>query len=197
MPTAGWFAAWTVLLCCTSALRADGGDLEYPSALRDAYDADDSCWIGMGVTGEYPVAVVPEKWLVGPPPSELSAVTMPTDHWVELLYRGRIVGADGTVLRDYKVTGRADRPKPGTYHVFSKSKKTSNPKEKLRFDLMVRFTRGVTGAPIGFHTIPVTYSGHPIQSEKDLGRAIGMALRGPYWNFYWPWEVWPDIPARI
>jgi hypothetical protein len=85
-----------------------------------------------------------------------------------------IVGADGTVLRDYKVTGRADRPKPGTYHVFSKSKKTSNPKEKLRFDLMVRFTRGVTGAPIGFHTIPVTYSGHPIQAEKDLGKAIGM-----------------------
>jgi hypothetical protein len=85
-----------------------------------------------------------------------------------------IVGADGTVLRDYKVTGRADRPKPGTYHVFSKSRKTSNPKEKLTFDLMIRFTRGVTGAPIGFHTIPKTYSGHPIQSEKDLGKAIGM-----------------------
>ncbi len=31
-----------------------------------------------------------------------------------------------------------------------------------------------TGAPIGFHTIPKTYSGHPIQAEKDLGRAIGM-----------------------
>jgi len=26
---------------------------------------------------------------------------------------------------------------------------------------------------------------------------IGMALRGPYWYFYWPWEAWPDIPARI
>ena len=26
---------------------------------------------------------------------------------------------------------------------------------------------------------------------------IGMYLRGPYWNFYWPWEAWPDIPARI
>ncbi len=85
-----------------------------------------------------------------------------------------IVGADGTVLRDYKVTGRADRPRPGTYHVFSKSRTTSNPKEKLTFDLMVRFTHGVTGAPIGFHTIPKTYSGHPIQAEKDLGRAIGM-----------------------
>jgi cytochrome b-561 len=26
---------------------------------------------------------------------------------------------------------------------------------------------------------------------------IGMAMRGPYWYFYWPWEAWPDIPARI
>ena len=26
---------------------------------------------------------------------------------------------------------------------------------------------------------------------------VGMVLRGPYWNFYWPWEAWPDIPARI
>jgi len=107
MRTAGWFAAWTVLLCCTSALRADGGDLEYPSALRDAYDADDSCWIGMSVAGEYPVPVVPEAWLVGPPPSELSAVTMPTDHWVELLYRGPIVDGDGNdvLIREWGKAG--------------------------------------------------------------------------------------------
>ena len=26
---------------------------------------------------------------------------------------------------------------------------------------------------------------------------IGMYMRGPYWNFYWPWEAWPDIPSRI
>jgi quinol-cytochrome oxidoreductase complex cytochrome b subunit len=26
---------------------------------------------------------------------------------------------------------------------------------------------------------------------------IGLFLRGPYWNFYWPWEAWPDIPSRI
>jgi quinol-cytochrome oxidoreductase complex cytochrome b subunit len=26
---------------------------------------------------------------------------------------------------------------------------------------------------------------------------VGTAMRGPYWNFYWPWEAWPDIPARI
>jgi quinol-cytochrome oxidoreductase complex cytochrome b subunit len=26
---------------------------------------------------------------------------------------------------------------------------------------------------------------------------IGLYLRGPYWNFYWPWEPWPEIPSRI
>jgi quinol-cytochrome oxidoreductase complex cytochrome b subunit len=26
---------------------------------------------------------------------------------------------------------------------------------------------------------------------------IGTYMRGPYWQFYWPWEAWPEIPARI
>lgn len=26
---------------------------------------------------------------------------------------------------------------------------------------------------------------------------VGMVLRGPYWNIYWPWQGWPDIPTRI
>jgi quinol-cytochrome oxidoreductase complex cytochrome b subunit len=26
---------------------------------------------------------------------------------------------------------------------------------------------------------------------------IGTFCRGPYWNFYWPWESWPEIPGRI
>jgi len=26
---------------------------------------------------------------------------------------------------------------------------------------------------------------------------VGMVLRGPYWNIYWPWEAWPAIPGRI
>jgi len=26
---------------------------------------------------------------------------------------------------------------------------------------------------------------------------IGTFLRGPYWQFYWPWEAWPEIPTRI
>jgi hypothetical protein len=26
---------------------------------------------------------------------------------------------------------------------------------------------------------------------------VGTYLRGPYWNFYWPWQPWPEIPGRI
>jgi quinol-cytochrome oxidoreductase complex cytochrome b subunit len=26
---------------------------------------------------------------------------------------------------------------------------------------------------------------------------IGTFARGPYWNFYWPWQAWPEIPTRL
>ncbi|RPJ69258.1 MAG: cytochrome B6, partial [Acidobacteria bacterium] len=26
---------------------------------------------------------------------------------------------------------------------------------------------------------------------------VGMLMRGPYWQLYWPWEAWPEIPSRI
>ena len=26
---------------------------------------------------------------------------------------------------------------------------------------------------------------------------IGTFLRGPYWNFYWPWQAWPEMPVRF
>ncbi|MCK5331075.1 MAG: cytochrome B6, partial [Candidatus Marinimicrobia bacterium] len=26
---------------------------------------------------------------------------------------------------------------------------------------------------------------------------IGTFLRGPNWNFYWPWEAWPEMPTKI
>jgi hypothetical protein len=44
---------------------------------------------------EVGVPVVPEIWLVGPPPSDLSAVTFPVDHSVHLGFAGRIVDSDG------------------------------------------------------------------------------------------------------
>jgi quinol-cytochrome oxidoreductase complex cytochrome b subunit len=26
---------------------------------------------------------------------------------------------------------------------------------------------------------------------------LGTFCRGPYWQFYWPWEAWPEIPGRL
>lgn len=26
---------------------------------------------------------------------------------------------------------------------------------------------------------------------------IGTFMRGPYWNFYWPWESWPEMPRKF
>ncbi|MFC1633836.1 LamG domain-containing protein [Planctomycetota bacterium] len=73
--------------------RAEEGAFEYPCYLIDAFDADNSCWEGMDAEGNYrgPIRVIPERWLVGPPPSEKSGVTLPPDHWVDLQFRGRIV----------------------------------------------------------------------------------------------------------
>jgi quinol-cytochrome oxidoreductase complex cytochrome b subunit len=26
---------------------------------------------------------------------------------------------------------------------------------------------------------------------------VGTFMRGPYWDFYWPWEQWPQTPAKF
>ena len=26
---------------------------------------------------------------------------------------------------------------------------------------------------------------------------VGMVLRGPFWQIYWPWQAWPEIPTRL
>ena len=106
MRTLAWFAVWVVLLAGVSAAGAAEAVFEYPAGVLDLYDADDSCWVGMGSGGEYPVPVVPSQWLVGPPPSEQSAVTIPVDHWVDLLFSGRIL-TDGEDDLELTESGKA------------------------------------------------------------------------------------------
>lgn len=80
---------------------AEEGAFEFPCYLVDAFDADNSCWEGMDADGNYrgPIRVIPEQWLIGPPPSGKSGVTLPPDHWVELQFRGRIVdGPDNDIF---------------------------------------------------------------------------------------------------
>jgi RNA polymerase sigma-70 factor (ECF subfamily) len=66
---------------------------EYPSSLVAAYDADNSGWEGRGIRSRG--FVVPEQWLVGPPPSRITAVSLPTSHWVELEFSGEIINGPG------------------------------------------------------------------------------------------------------
>ncbi|GAG36443.1 unnamed protein product, partial [marine sediment metagenome] len=69
--------------------------LEYPYYLLDVYNPDEDCWKGMDIDGRWPVPVLPEQLLIGQPPSALSGVTIPADHWVELKFRGKIIDGPG------------------------------------------------------------------------------------------------------
>lgn len=84
-----------------------------------------------------------------------------------------LIRADDTVVARYPVVGRWDRPRAGTYHVFSKSPVAFNPNSKVTFHHMVRFTYGPdTKSPIGLHSIPRYYDGKPMHSVAQLGLAI-------------------------
>ncbi|MCU0264780.1 MAG: L,D-transpeptidase [Actinomycetia bacterium] len=110
-----------------------------------------------------------------------------------------VVDADGTVLRDYPVTGRPDRPKPGTYRVYSKSTASvSATQPRVTFRWMVRFAYGET-ARIGFHDIPRWASnGRPIQDVEDLGDPIGRGgcVRQSSSNAEWLFG-WADVGTTV
>jgi lipoprotein-anchoring transpeptidase ErfK/SrfK len=77
------------------------------------------------------------------------------------------------VVGRYPVVGRWDRPAKGTYRIFSKSERSSNPNSKVTFDHMVRFTYGPdTKSAIGFHSIPRYYDGTRMHPESSLGLPI-------------------------
>lgn len=78
------------------SLDAQEGAFEYPYYLLDSYNPDGDSWSGMDPNGHWPVPVKPEELLVGEPRSlNVSGVTIPIDHWVELLFRGEIVDGPG------------------------------------------------------------------------------------------------------
>ncbi len=78
-----------------------------------------------------------------------------------------LVRDDGAIERTYRVSGKRNTPRPGTYQVFSKSEKAfSTGGVTMRY--MVRFTYGRTMA-IGFHDIPRDRRGRPLQTAAQLG----------------------------
>ena len=80
-----------------------------------------------------------------------------------------LVDADEQVLRTYRVSGSAlDNLDPGTYEVFSRSRNAVGIDDSGTMEFFVRFTRGPSGAAIGFHSIPVD-DGASVQTVAQLG----------------------------
>ncbi|MHC4657436.1 MAG: RNA polymerase sigma factor [Planctomycetota bacterium] len=68
---------------------------EYPYQLLDAYDPDGDGWQGYKGRDALLIPIIPEKWLVGAPRSNQSAVVLPVEHWIELKFGGKIVDGPG------------------------------------------------------------------------------------------------------
>ena len=81
-----------------------------------------------------------------------------------------LVGADGSLVDTYLVSGRVGTPAPGRYRVFSKSVYAWSFTPGVTMKHMVRFARGQSGAAIGFHSIPNDPQAVPIQTEDELGQ---------------------------
>jgi len=86
----------TLLLSAAGPVAA-GTAFEYPCYFVDAYDPQGEGFYGMAEDGHWwpLVPADPNKWLVGPPPTMYTAVALPTDHWVELQFRGPIIDGPG------------------------------------------------------------------------------------------------------
>lgn len=73
------------------------------------------------------------------------------------------------VRRTYLASGSlSDNLDPGTYDVYSRSENAVGIDDSGTMKFFVRFTRGDTGAAIGFHDIPVD-EGKPVQTVAQLG----------------------------
>lgn len=80
-----------------------------------------------------------------------------------------LVEDSGLLVRDYQVSGRANTPRAGTYHVFSKSPLAWAGYGGVTMEYMVRYTWGNTMA-LGFHSIPKRPNGTFLQTEAELGQ---------------------------
>ena len=132
---------------------------------------------------ETPTLPPPPQPTTSPPPTAAPAGSgsagVPADSgsgrravYSKSLQRVWLIESDGSVLRTYRVSGRMDQPRPGTYSVWSRSATTcsrSSPDVCMRW--MVRFAYSFRGDNIGFHEIPQR-KGVPLQDESQLGQAL-------------------------
>ena len=80
-----------------------------------------------------------------------------------------IIEADDSVVDTYLVSGREGVPDLGVYEVFFKSEIAYAGHDGITMRYMVRFAYAESGLAIGFHSIPNTAGGEPLQTEEQLG----------------------------
>lgn len=101
-----------------------------------------------------------------------------------------VVDGKGRVIRQFKTSGRVDKPRVGTYRVFSKSLRGSNPSYGVTFRYMIRFTYGRSAA-IGFHSVPRYRDGTLMHPLSQLGLPVGAGgcphLAGPDARWLYSW----------
>lgn len=79
---------------------------------------------------------------------------------------------DEDVARTYLVSGSIyDNLEPGTFEVYSRSEDATGIDDSGTMKYFVRFTRGDSGAAIGFHDIPVD-GGELVQTAAQLGTPL-------------------------
>jgi lipoprotein-anchoring transpeptidase ErfK/SrfK len=165
-------AAAVLCVCAAGCLPADGGGSSSPLAGATGPQAASAALRADDVRTARPPAVSRNRTPIS---TDLPAAAGRGRRVVYSIARQRVwaVTASGSVQRTYLVSGRTSQPGPGTFRVFSRSRHTASAVSAETMEYMVRFTHGRrTGAPIGFHSIPVDRSGHPAQSVAQLGQPL-------------------------
>lgn len=104
-----------------------------------------------------------------------------------------LVAEDGLVERTYTVSGRYRDPGPGVYYVYAWQRYADAGHDGITMEYFVAFNPA--GVGYGFHTIPVTASGVPLQSESELGqfRSAGCVRQRREDAIYlWNWSRYGD-----
>lgn len=107
-----------------------------------------------------------------------------------------LVENDERVSRTYRVSGRLDRPGPGSYEVYSKSPTAISYDYTETMQHMIRFAHGESAA-IGFHDIPVLDDGTPVQTEAQLGQPLSAGcVRQSQQDAEWLWN-WAVLGTTV
>jgi hypothetical protein len=107
-------------------------------------------------------------------PASQTAVPVSSGHGRRIVFsqhlqRVWLLGKTDNVRKTYLVSGSVtDNLQPGSYSVYSKSRRAVGVDDSGVMQYFVRFTQGPTGAAIGFHSIP-TKDGVPVQTTAQLG----------------------------